>query len=1055
MKNMNEKNDNNLDRKYQKPIEEVLDDISSSEEKKEIYIAECEKLRSAMLSRSYFPANRFKRLPHAILGLEHKSYKGFFTNRLFVMFYIVYENRNNDFALLNSLLFSKNGVLFGVTEDILTKIYGSEKLKILCENKDQLYYSLVDLTELETARTSYLKVYNRFIKQFKSNLLIFTKETIGDFSFLFFNEKNSKLIIDFFNDLNTPQTNILDEESEKIENIFTLEQFLIKYQSDEQILKELYTLNTDKINEVFKVNNETDFIDLLKSKDFDNLDLNLDKCSNLFIPNYKLKLEDIFLLLNKYEGQDFEFLLSPLVRLKQFSEGVLSDLVFSTHAKICSKEILNSNEYEIIVSKFYYKCPVCKLKVLLEPNDIGTKITHYCGFDPKAKVDINRDIINSEVQTPIILYKIDVCKDLSNNKNKDSWVKSIYVFSFKDNLELGMYNVDLVKFYDSFNILTKNKRKWDYLLLGYNKTKTPYVKNIIKSHNQILDIIKNNDILTKDKTQYLLLDKLVTEKSISPNKLLSILFSIRQYYKNRFQIEVDNSGLFLQITSLLSIIGRLAFKENKLAISVMAIGSAGKTFPCNMIFSITDSNYVYISDSTRLTTAKTSGGINSHAYVNGATVKKFEKGYISNDGVVVADEFQSKILSPETQAIIKSIPQEEYDVAVMGGAKVNFSCTPVFLSNFNQFSATYEKRIIDAYIVKYKSINKFESERRLKTNQDIINYVSQINLYENIEYYHDVLNDTILANVVFAVRREYQHQRLDWKTGSQTEAMNRILFDVVIHRKETTNSFRRVDENTKEIPIYENMPVQQVKNEILQYIYGVQDLDNLKLINLNQESDNSPQIIEQLQLLEKSIFEYLDKEELGRNISSYFYTNVDHFDKKIKNLVIKTIKMLQLIEDINSTKLSDNVKEFANILLLKCKRGLSQEEYDFELNVSEIKNYDDLSNNYLSDLENTKKEMYYDQKREQDIENIEKKLEEEYGLEKKQKETDNSLSDYSIDLNVNKKEFTFKEIYEKFCPNKSEKETTEYVKRLKKDGVIYEPRSGVYKTTTSNGGLDE
>ena len=52
-------------------------------------------------------------------------------------------------------------------------------------------------------------------------------------------------------------------------------------------------------------------------------------------------------------------------------------------------------------------------------------------------------------------------------------------------------------------------------------------------------------------------------------------------------------------------------------------------------------------------------------------------------------------------------------------------------------------------------------------------------------------------------------------------------------------------------------------------------------------------------------------------------------DEKLSNLVSTFITILQL-EDKNSEKLSDNIKEWSKLILLKCKRGIKEEEYNFQ-----------------------------------------------------------------------------------------------------------------------------
>lgn len=1010
-------------------------------------------------------------------ALSNKNYGGLFSTIFFQTLCLIYRNKDNKLESLHKMYFSNknNKILLGANKEVLKKtISESQYNQLTTNNFKQKFYCIVDFSAIKTNDSNLNNIINKILFQFQSNKSVFNIDVVESQEYLFFNDKISDLLKSNFNQIINPICENNNVDVKNIENIFDLEYIVTNNKIKEDTLRYFFNLNSDELADIFQIKNENDFIDLLSKEDFNFDEINIDDKSNkLFVCNNQLDFTNIHSLLNNYGEFGFNFLLSPYVQKKSFSLSMPPGIPIYTKVKIISNEYLNMELSETIVSKLNYQCPGCKQIVLLDPNDIGADIYHACDPITKTRTKIKPNIIRPYNQNQITLYKVGICsnyEDVINNNTKENWVSDVYVYSFDNNIQPGIYFANLIKFYDSINILKKKSTAdYFYLLLSKQRVKIKFSEEkIIKDNKEIEKIINNLDLEKTPNNQFLHLQNKIYEKQKLPkHKLWDILFSIRQYYKDRFDIDIDDNGLFLQLVSLISIIARQAFQENKMAISVMGVGSISKTFPANMVFNITDMNYRYISDSTRLTTPGITGGVNTSATINGVVVKKFDRGAISNNGAVTFDECQSIFLRPDIQAVIKSIPQEEYDVSIIGGQKILFSCTPVFLSNFNEFMPTYEKKIIDAYITKYKSIYKFESERALKTNEDIVRYVSQLNLHQNIEYYYESLDDKILANVIYAVRKQYEASRVDWKTGSQLEAMNRILFDVAVHRKISPTEVNLAkdlleNENSEEINLFEPMPIQQITEEILKYIYKEKDLDKIILINLNNKMNNSSEVRQQIKKLQDSIHHFLTKEKLGINITTYFIQNVDNFDKKIRNLVFKTIMILQLINDIHATELSDDVKRFANILLLKCKRGLNQQEYNMELNVSEIKFYKNLSMTYLSDLEDTKVEMYYEQKREQDIEKLQKELEEKYILEKKQKDADNSLKELSIDLNdvtikptEQKNEFTFDEICQRYCPGRLDEDAKEYIKKLKKDGIIYEPRSGVYKTTTSNGGLDE
>lgn len=1017
------------------------------------------KLQSDLLS-NYIIEQDFKNLRLFLIENFKTNQQGSITLMLLKLLFILYINKDNKYKYLNQLIYKnkQNYIVIGIKKDCYNELYLENENLPRTEQfkKEQIesflpqnnYVFPFDCSVLNSGRTTMFEVTNRFVRQYQANNNVINKEQqLINNLIITFNKRNTNIIIEYFDRLKKPiKSNTQQEiEEEEIEGIYSYNEYIERYNHEDELLQ---------LNDI-PIENK-------KNKEI---------TEKYYIPEEQIKLQNIHTLLNKFGEFDFDFILSPLVKRKNFQLTTPEEVITRTKIKIIQKEFMTLNEYEKMVSKLKYVCPNCNTKVLLNVNDTSTEVAHICDTATQKKTKINQSGIYPHIQTPVILYKTEICENynevIENNK-EEKYIKEVYIYSFKENIEPGYYICDITKFYEPLNILTdKNKKQSIYFILGHKRMKQKYIENkIIKNDEEITQIMENENIQETQKTQFSIMREMKNKKRIQKHKIWNILFSIRQYYKNRFGMEIDNSGMFIQLTALISSITRSCFKENKLGISVMGVGSISKTFPCNMIFSATDLNYRYISDAGRMTQPGMTGGINTAAMINGIVTRKFEQGVISNNGIVVFDEAQSIFLNKDIQAIIKSIPQDEYDISIVGGSSVYFNCTPVFLSNFNEFMMRYEKRIIDAYVLKYKSTYKFENERKLKTNQDIIKYVSKINLYQNIEFYYDVMGDEILANIVFAVRKQFESERIDWKTGSQIEAMNRLLFDTVVHRKNYQIEVNLLEglfkeENTKDINLSENMPIQQINEEILRYIYNEEDLNKITKIDVKNESKNNIDRVIQLRKLNKQIHKFLTEEELGINISKYYVQNVDNFDKKIRELVIKVIKILQLIDDIDSTELSTPTKKLANQLLLKCKRGLIQEEYDWDINVTEIKIYPKLNTDFLVDLEDNKTELYYEQKRQKDMESLEKDIESKYGLIKKEK--DNSLKENSIrlddesfqskeeDIDFTKidelnKEFNLKEICKRLnFETEDEQEMLEFVKKCKRNGTIYEPRNGVFK----------
>jgi len=971
----------------------------------------------------------FKTLRLYIVDTTKTSQRSIITLQMLKALYIIYTNANDRYKYTKELLFDSpyKRIFLGINKELYLELNPKDTRSQTDSNLPNIVFpfdfsSIIIYPNKKNGELNYQ--FNRFCNSFKANFKIMDSDLkIKHQNLLFANKKITEIIKEYFDNLNRIITsNSLQElEGEEIENIYSLEEYIKKYPNLDQLSK----LNDITIHDLQKIVDD-------------------DAESKYYVTNESIKLTNIHTLLNKYGEFEFDFFLSPLIKKLKFSLTTPQEIITRTKVRIIQKEFLTQNEYESIDSKLKYVCPTCEQQVSISPNEIGTEIVHYCGLETQKKTKINMSIIAPEVKTPVVMYKCNVCNNYDETIEgaKDTWITDMYVYSFKDDITPGTYIVDIVKFYDTFSVLKSKKNKTLYMLLGIMPEKQEFKEaKIIKTGREIEKILASEK--TAGKEQFIEQQKLynppIITNSVPKHKIFDILFSIRQYYKNRFNLDIDNSGLFVQTVALLSMISRLAFKEKKMAISVMGVGSISKTFPCNMVFSLCDMNYKYISDSTRLTVPGMTGGINSSAIINGQATRKFEQGAISNDGVVVFDECQTIFLRPDIQAIIKSIPQQEYEVSVIGGSKIKYDCTPVFLSNFNEFMKKYEQEIVDAYIIKYKSENRYDENRKFKQNPDIIRYLSHINLYQTIDYYVEVCRDSLLARIISAVRKKFENERVDWKTGSQIEAMNRILFDVVVHRKVSANNKEKLKyTNTKEINLNAVMPVQQVSEEILKEIYGVTDISFIRYYDLSNEELNTPKVKEQLSNLDRNIFEFLSEDPSGKVITDYFMSDVDNFDKKIRNLVVKTIKILQLIEDLRSEKLSDNVKELSRIILLKCKRGLSIEEYNMQVNLKEIKIYP-YDSDYLLDLDDTKTDLYYEERRMKDIEKIKKEMEQKAS----------AISDIpgvTIGPRDYNKEYTFDQMINELNFNTlSPEDRKEKIKRYKKDGIIYEPTNGVYK----------
>ena len=100
-----------------------------------------------------------------------------------------------------------------------------------------------------------------------------------------------------------------------------------------------------------------------------------------------------------------------------------------------------------------------------------------------------------------------------------------------------------------------------------------------------------------------------------------------------------------------------------------------------------------------------------------------------------------------------------------------------------------------------------------------------------------------------------------------------------------------------------------------------------KKIDLYNENNNSTKINEQLKMLRKDISKFILCD--GIEIHKHLANNKQEIDPKLNSIMYNVIMILQLIEDIEATELTENTKMWAKMILLKCKRGINVSEYNF------------------------------------------------------------------------------------------------------------------------------
>ncbi len=985
------------------------------------------------LYRNKYQKSGLASLKSKVENFLNVKFGGFLTSKMLKIMYIVYVNSENKYKNLNYLMYRSGKD--GFEKNILCGVMNKRGAGGEIESKHGKWVWIVPyLLEIDTENVKIKKAqeecerivdgegiaraFNRFVVQYQSNSALCVKREGSedeDSVAVHLTTELSGFLVEEFVKLDAPKIPVvsgsLDEEEEEIEGVKYAEDFA-KERDVERLVMEENNIDRKRLGDFLEENSGV----------------------NYYIPDNEIKFHSLCSLINKERTNNFKFLLNPMIRVTDFDFNCVANIPMKLVVKVLDKEYFDANSYDSIVSKYSYVCPKCQKYVELIPVEMGEKVVHMCSLgEVNTKTTINNKVIIPKTTKLLMLYKCSV-------KNRDgSWIDNVYLHSFDYGLEPGVYVIDVVKFYDKFNLINDSDNyRYFYLMLGA-------VKKKVESDTRY--IVKTNKKAELEKELPGLVEFYETHKKIPEHKVFNVIYSIRKYYRDEYDIRINNTGMVLQIFLVVSMIARHLFKFKKFGINIVGTGSVSKSYPAKIYGNILDINYQYISDTARLSPPAMTGGINSSVKFNGSSIKKLEKGKITNDGMTVFDECQSIFLKPEFQSIIKSFPEDVYDIAVIGGQLVPYNTTPVFLSNFNPYSQEYEKIVRDAFTTKYKSANRYENDRKLKTNQDIIAYISKVNLYENIEYYHDELEDKILSNVVYSVRKRLENNRIDWRTGAQLEAMNRILLDTVIYQKQTTKTpYKKKiemsdEEMEREIENFDSttiakdkLPIEEIRNELIQYIYNKKDTYRLDMINVKEINKNTNERKTQLRSLEKSIHKFLNTENLGVNIYNNFIMGTSKMDKKVEENIYRFITVLQLIDDINSTEIKDNVKKLSNILLLKCKRGISIEEYNMDKNLTEIKMFDDLDENFISDIDDIKTELYISEKIEK-----EKRLKEQ---EEKQQSNIENLENIDTTKDT---EHSFDEIKEKYCPHLDQEETKKYIHKLEKDGIIYQPRTDIYK----------
>lgn len=725
------------------------------------------------------------------------------------------------------------------------------------------------------------------------------------------------------------------KNSEVIINLENVEQenefFFVRFATDENLTKH-YDKKTiifiDEINNLFlkqfeAINNRIKTASLLNvreeeedEKEITNLKKKED--DDVFIPNRELELTNVHTLINKYEEFDFE--LNDKIK-KRNDEGFNFNKIntvkkFEINVK---GKVYEDDKIDKLVSEFLYICPKCFEKIYYLPNQTYTTIKHGCdgyvasnGKQVYTRIDEKTRMASNSKQ--IWLYEFTI----GDNET------SRYAYSFKPDIKQGRYTADILLTVDSLNGGSKKNLA---LILGIRKEK--------------IEII--NDLVTDKESK-----KWCKKKGLPHIRLLDALFSIRKMHKHYTVHDLNDKGMLNQIFITFSGLMKLIFKNRCFGVNVIGSTSLSKSYTGQLFSLALDRDYSFVQNSTDVSIPGLKGGINNQKEINGEKVTIFEEGIFTRGGLTIFDEGNNFFSDENLNASLKDLFNTTINIQKIGGKKgIKQNYTPIIYSNSSNHHIDYSNYVTSVYTL---FINHVTVEvPHLKSDDEIIRYLNTINLYMPVSYYITFEKNEHLARAIYYVRKMMERKDLSWRTGGSIPANYRLLFDVLCFTTEETfeKCGVRVMERTETImPEVYDIPFEELQAALLEYYNGGK-------VDLYKVKENDKSVIRQLKSLFDDINNFLISD--GVEIHIHLSGNCKRMDEKLGYLVSTFIAGLQLLEDINSTKLSDNVKVWSKLILLKCKRGLTKDEYDFKTHpVYEFKRYD--MSELLGDIKAIKKD---------------------------------------------------------------------------------------------------
>ena len=632
-----------------------------------------------------------------------------------------------------------------------------------------------------------------------------------------------------------------------------------------------------------------------------------------FVPTSSFTYYDFCVLANKYPS--FKFLMNPFFTNTYYSTNT-SDALQRVELDVKRKVSLADKFGKKIVTKFSIPCK-CGKTMVLYPNDIHTSIKHVCGTmevdgkETQIKTTLDKSGLCPVSEQELFLYECRVQSPHDRTKSDN-----VFFYSFKDNLLPGIYEVDVWNVY-IWDIIVK-KYIFFPIILGFRKKDIKIDKPLlIPNHPKAIEYCE------KRKLPYA--------------RFLDVLFSWRDVCTNYAGRDVNNKGMLLQLFLTTSALAKMLFYYDKLGISVVGNKSLSKTYPSYLAGSCYDIDFEHIGSSQDVSLAGLRGGINNNKLVNGQATSMFEKGVFSSAGMTLFDEGEKFYEDKDMNMVLKTFLDGYIDIKKIGGGqKVEQTYTPLIMSNFvSGHSQEYFNKVRDNYEKLVRLNNEIHEHGSSK--EEISVYVADVNIYLPVSRYIEDYKNQTLSKAVALTRHMYSKKQVDWRTGGSMPASYRLLLDVVCWNSDEF-AFKPTDRVIKEtesvLPSSRVFPTLQFVESMRQAIGG-------KTIDLRFMKNNSIKDIAKLELLESGINEWFTFDKRGQSLFLHLSEGKSEIDPKLNGLVYKFIRTLQCYEDLaNHGELkgyfTDNIKEWTFLILSKCKRGVTKDEYNFEEHYTNI-----------------------------------------------------------------------------------------------------------------------